>query len=403
MMTDAVVQVPAAGLKRPPPRRLAFARMGPRALLVQGSLLLALAALFGFIASNVVANIARLNVHTGFGFLARPAGFDIAQHLIEYSERSSYLVAFVAATLNTVVLAAICAALATALGFVIGLARLSTNRLVAAVAAAYVELVRNIPLLLQLFYWYFAVLGTLPLPRQSLEFLGVAYLNKRGLYVAAPVAEPGLAPFTVAVAAGIAGWIMLGHFARRHRVDTGEAWSPRWIGPALAFGLPVFAWSWAGAPVSWDIPTLSGFNFRGGAAIIPEFVAMIVGLTIYGAAFIAELVRAGVLSVDKGQSEAGLALGLRRWRVYLQIVVPQALRAIVPPLAGQYIHLLKNSSLGAAIAYPDLMLIFAGTALNQTGQPLEIMGITMATYLMLCLGIAVAANAFNRRVQLVER
>ncbi len=305
--------------------------------------------------------------------------------------------------LNTLLLAGVSSVLATLLGFALGLLRLSANRLAALAALAYVEIVRNVPLLLQLFFWYFAVLGTLPLPRRSLAVFGFAYLNRRGLYLAAPQAAPSFGAFAAALVLGIACWYFLARAGRRRRVESGRASALGWGGAVLALLLPGLVALVAGAPIAWDRPRLAGFNFSGGIVVIPEFVAMAIGMSIFGAAFIAELVRGGVLSVPRGQAEAGLSLGLSRWRVYRQIVLPQALRAILPPLVSQYILILKNSSLGAAIAYPDLMLIFAGTVLNQTGQPLEIMAITMATYLALCLGIAVLGNALNRRVQLVER
>jgi general L-amino acid transport system permease protein len=372
-------------------------------MFVQAALLTGLALLALFIIGNVHANIARLNLRTGFGFLARPAGFAISQRLLDYSEQSSYFRAFLIALGNTLLVTVVSAVPATVLGLLVGLCRLSRNRLLAAVGTLYVETVRNVPLLLQLFVWYFAVLGSLPPPRRSLGFAGVAFLNNRGLLLAAPVPRPGAEAFALATVLGIAGWVLLARAARRRRLASGRASRLRWIAILPAIVLPLLAWGWAGSPVVWERPELLGFNFTGGIAVVPELVAMVAGLSVYSAAFIAELVRGGVLSVHRGQSDAGQALGLSRWRVYRSIVLPQALRAIMPPLAGQYILLLKNSSLGAAIAYPDLMLIFAGTALNQTGQPIEVMTITMATYLVLCLFIAQLFGVANRRVQLVER
>jgi len=364
----------------------------PRALLIQGLVLAGLVAFVAYIASNVVANVARLNVHTGFQFLSRPSGMSIPQHLIAYSDASPYIDAFLVALLNTIVLAVVAILLATPVGFLAGFARLSGNRLVRAVAAGYVDIVRNVPLLLQILFWYFAVLSPLPAPRQSLNFLGIAFLNKRGFYLPAPVAEPAAWAFGIACLLGIAGWIVLARLKK-----------PHWMGAGLLVALiagTVLLW---GEPFHWDLPALTGFNFRGGMVVIPEFTAMALALAIYNGAYIAEHVRGGLLSVHPGQREAGLALGLSRWRVATKIVVPQAMRAIVPPLGGQYIQLLKASSLGAAIAYPDLMLVFAGTALNQTGQPLEIMMMTMASYLLLCFGIAGLVNLANRYVRIVER
>jgi general L-amino acid transport system permease protein len=365
---------------------LAEARRFGGAFFLQSVLVLLLAALVAFIVRNVVANAARLDLHVGFDFLARPAGFEIAMHPIAYSAQSTYGAAFLVGVLNTLMVAAASSVVATVLGFAIGLLRLSTNRLASFAAASYVDIVRNIPLLLQLFFWYFAVLGTLPQPRQSLDFFGLAYLNRRGLYLASLVPEPGLAACAASLALGIAAWM----FLRR-----------RWLAPAALVALPAIALLAAGPPFSLETPHLAGFNFQGGILVIPEFLAMILGLSIFGAAFIAEIVRGGVLAVPYGQTEAALALGLGRWQINRHIVIPQALRIIVPPLVTQYILILKNSSLGAAIAYPELMLV-TGTVLNQTGQPIDVMAITMAIYLALCLGIAAAGNALNRRIQLLD-
>ncbi len=361
------------------------------------------AAFLGFLASNVIANVARLNLHLGFAFLSRDAGFEIAQAAIPYDENSTYLTAFFVALINTVLLAAVSIACGTVLGFAVALARLSSNPLLAGLAQAYTELVRNVPLLLQLFFWYFAVLAPLPSPRQSLSILGLVFLNNRGLSIPSPVMAAGFVPVLLAAIVAVIAAAVLFRRAHRRRVASGRA-APglRLLGIGCLF-LPAIAVAFAGAPVTWDLPHLAGFNVNGGLAIIPEFVAMAVGMTVYGSAFIAELVRGGIGAVSRGQTEAGRALGLSTWRIYRSIVLPQALRFILPPLIGQYVSLLKNSSLASAIGYPDLMLIFAGTALNQTGQPLEIMAMTMASYLLLCLLIAAAGNALNRRLRLVER
>jgi len=381
-------------------RRASRDRASTRAFFLQFGLLLVLAIFAAFIVHNVIVNVARLSIHMGFGFLARPAGFEIAMHLVDYSAQSTYAAALLVGVLNTLLVAATSCVIATVLGFVIGLLRLSSNRLASFAALSYVEIVRNVPLLLQLFFWYFAVLGTLPPPRQSLSILGLAYLNRRGLYVAAPRPEAGAWSFAAVLALGIAAWILCGLIARRQRL-AGEPSRLRWLGPASFAAALLLALFIAGFPFSLDIPQFSGFNFQGGSLVIPEFLAMIIGMSVFGAAFIAELVRGGVLAVPRGQTEAALALGLKRWPVYAHIVLPQAMRIILPPLVSQYILILKNSSLGAAIAYPELMLV-SDTVLNQTGQPIDIMAITMAIYLALCLGIAAAGNALNRRIQRVH-
>ena len=390
-----------------PPRRSRFALPRGsaqwRSFLIQLVVLIAIIAFFAWIARNVVANIARLNINTGFSFLARPAGFEIAQKLIDIGESATYFDVFLIALLNTVVLTAIAIVFATVLGFVIGLARLSSNQLVSGVAAAYVEIVRNVPLLLQLFYWYFAVLRPLPNPRQSLNFFDIAFLNKRGLFLPYPVFQPGFALLAWTVLAMLALGIVLAWLNGRHRQRTGSALhSLRVIVPLLL--LPPLAVAWlTGFPLAWDVPALAGFNFAGGMTMIPEFVAMAIALSLYGTAYIAEIVRSGIRAVPAGQIDAARAVGLKRGAINRFIVIPQALRVMLPPLGTQYIVLLKNSSLAAAIAYPDLMLVFAGTVLNQTGQPLEVMVVTMASYVLIGLVIGSVINLLNRRVQLVER
>ena len=316
---------------------------------------------------------------------------------------ATYFDVFLIALINTVVLTAVAIFFATILGFVIGLARLSSNQLVAGVAAAYVEIIRNIPLLLQLFYWYFAVLRPLPNPRQSVNFFDIAFINKRGLYLPYPVFEPGFGALIATILLMIVAATGLAWMNARHRARTGTSLhSVRAIALLLLAPPVIVAWL-TGFPLSWDVPHLAGFNFSGGMAVIPEFVAMALALSLYGAAYIAEIVRSGIRAVPAGQIDAGRAIGLRPGPISRMIVIPQALRVILPPLGTQYIVLLKNSSLAAAIAYPDLMLVFAGTVLNQTGQPLEVMLVTMASYVLIGLVIGAAINLLNRRVQLVER
>jgi general L-amino acid transport system permease protein len=374
-----------------------------RAFAIQAAVLVLLAAFVAWVAANVIDNIARLNINTGLSFLARPAGFEISQKLVNFGESATYFDVFIISLLNTLVLTAVAILFATILGFIIGLARLSRNPLVAGVAAGYVEIVRNIPLLLQLFYWYFAVLRPLPNPRQSIGFFGVAFLNKRGLYLPYPVFEPGFGALALTTLAMAAIGLALLWLNRRHRIRTGTGLHSLRLFALLLF-LPPLLVAWlTGFPRSWDVPALAGFNFKGGMTVIPEFVAMAIALSLYGASYIAEIVRAGVRAVASGQIDAAHALGLRRGAINRMIVIPQALRVILPPLGTQYIVLLKNSSLAAAIAYPDLMLVFAGTVLNQTGQPLEVMIVTMASYALVGLAIGGTINLLNRRVQLVER
>jgi general L-amino acid transport system permease protein len=389
----------------PPPQPGVLARLkasGPHSLAIQVIVLLALAGSIAFVVGNVVGNVARLNLNVGFAFLSRPAGFEIAQSLIDYPHNATYFRAFLAAFLNTALMAVVSIVFATVLGFLVSMARLGSNPLLSLLAQFYIETVRNVPLLLQLFFWYFAVLGHLPAPRQSLSAYGMFFLNNRGLFFPSPVAQASFPAFAAIASVLIGAAIIAFILARRFRIRTGLTSRIRWSVGLGCLAVPVVMFI-ASDPLGWSIPKLSGFNIGGGVSVIPEFVALAIGMSIYGSAFIAELIRGGVETVGRGQTEAGLSLGLSRWRVYSKIVIPQALRAIVPPLTGQYITLLKNTSLASAIGYPDLMLIFAGTALNQTGQPLEIMGITMASYLLLCLATATIGNIVNRRMQLVER
>ncbi len=364
----------------------------------QAAVLAAVGVVAWLAAANLAANLARLGVNTGFGFLTRPAGFAISQHLIDYSESSTYLRALEVAILNTLLLAAVSIALATPLGFALGLARRSSNGLLGALAVGYVELLRNLPLLLQLFFWYFAVLRALPAPRASLSVLGAAFLNVRGLILPRPLAAAGLDVVLAALAVGVALAFAAAHWSHRRRVQSGEGPTPWIVVPALLVVPPFLAAVVAGPPIHWELPQLRGFNFAGGLVVQPEFVAMALALSLYSAAYIGEIVRAGVDAVSRGQIEAARALGLRSTTINAKIVVPQALRVIVPPLGNEYLRLFRNTTLAAAIGYPDLTLIFAGTAVNQTAQPVEVMLIVCACYLAINLAVSAAINAYNRRI-----
>ena len=364
----------------------------------QAAALAAVALVAWLAATNLSVNLARLGINTGFGFLGRPAGFAISQRLVDYSEASTYLRALEVAVLNTLLLAAVSIALATPLGFALGLARRSTNGLLSALAQGYVELLRNLPLLLQLFFWYFAVLRALPAPRASLSILGAAFLNVRGLILPRPLAAPGFAIVLVALALGSGLAVAAAVWIRRRHAQSGEAPVPWLAVPALLVVPPLLAGAVAGPPIRWELPELRGFNFAGGLVVQPEFVAMALALSLYSAAYIAEIVRAGIDAVSRGQVEAARALGLRSGTINAKIVVPQALRVIVPPLGNEYLRLFRNTTLAAAIGYPDLTLIFAGTAVNQTAQPVEVMLIVCACYLAINLAVSAAINAYNRRI-----
>ena len=364
-------------------------------------LLIALAA--AAVVRNVTENLARNRITSGFGFLDQTAGFDISQTLIDYSvQTSTYGRAFWVGLLNTLLIAGLGIVLATVWGFVIGIARLSRNCLVANVARGYVELIRNIPLLLQLLFWYNAVLKALPEMRESIV-LGGAVLNNRGLFLPQPNFGPGTGLVALAFVIGIASALGLRLAAKRRLERTGQTIPVFGSSLALVIGLPVIAFLLAGAEVRLIHPELGRFNVRGGVEILPEFGALLFGLVVYTAAFIAEVVRAGLLSVSRGQTEAAAALGLRRRQILNLIVIPQAKRVIIPPLTNQYLNLTKNSSLAVAIGYPDFVQIFTGTVLNQTGQAVEVVVITLAVYLALSLTTSAAMNWYNARVAYVGR
>jgi general L-amino acid transport system permease protein len=360
-------------------------------------LLIALAA--AAVVRNVTENLARNRITSGFGFLDQTAGFDISQTLIDYSvQTSTYGRAFWVGLLNTLLIAGLGIVLATVWGFVIGIARLSRNWLVANVARGYVELIRNIPLLLQLLFWYNAVLKALPEMRESIVF-GGAVLNNRGLFLPQPNFGPGTGLVALAFVIGIASALGLRLAAKRRLERTGQTIPVFGSSLALVIGLPVIAFLLACAEVRLVHPELGRFNVRGGVEILPELF----GLVVYTAAFIAEVVRAGLLSVSRGQTEAAAALGLRRRQILNLIVIPQAKRVIIPPLTNQYLNLTKNSSLAVAIGYPDFVQIFTGTVLNQTGQAVEVVVITLAVYLALSLTTSAAMNWYNARVAYVGR
>lgn len=373
-----------------------------RAMLFQILLVLVLGTFVWFIGSNTLSNLEQRGITTGFGFLNQEAGFGIPLSLIEYAETSSYGRTFFVGLLNTVLVSVLGIIAATILGFILGVARLSDNWLIAKLSALYIETFRNIPLLLQIFFWYFAVLRSLPSPRQSIEFLG-SYLNIRGLSMPAPVAEPGFHFVWIALGVAIVASWLVTKWAHKRQDETGQIFPTPWVVTGLIIGLPLLAFLVTGAPLSLDHPELRGFNFRGGMTIIPEFVALWLALTIYTAAFIAETVRGGILAVPHGQIEAASALGLPKTRTLRLIVIPQAMRVIIPPLTSQYLNLTKNSSLATAIGYPDLVSVFAGTTLNQTGQAIEIISMTMAVYLTLSILTSLFMNWYNKRVALIER
>jgi general L-amino acid transport system permease protein len=390
---------------RPPPPQFAFrlkralgGRAGWAGFIFQILFVAALAWIAYEIVANTRANLEAQRITSGFGFLNNTAGFDVSQSLIPYSGSDTYTRVFFVGLLNTLLVAVIGIFFATVIGFIVALGRLSPNWLLSRISGAYVEGIRNLPLLFQILFWYLAVLAALPNPRQSVSLFGVFFLNNRGLVVPKPVADPGLEPFALAVLVGIVASLLLRRYARRQLFDSGRRitiW-PYVLG--LLIGLPLVTALIFGAPVSFEIPELKGFNFSGGSRLIPEFVALLVALSTYTAAFIAEIVRAGIQSVHKGQMEAGSSLGLSRGATLRLIVVPQALRVILPPLTNQYLNLTKNSSLAVAIGYPDLVSVFAGTTLSQTGQAIEIIAITMGVYLLISLVTSAIMSFYGWRL-----
>jgi general L-amino acid transport system permease protein len=348
-------------------------------------------------------NLETRHIHTGYDFLTRESGFDIAESLIEYTAANTYGRALFVGFLNTLHVAVIGLALATILGIFVGIGTLSRNWLLAKITAGYIHLLRNIPVLLQIILWYTLIINErfLPGPRQAEPLLGM-YLTQRGFYFPVPMTHAGwlagLAGLGLAVLAvwGIARW------AKRRQELTGQQFPVFWAGAAVLFGLPLLAWAAFGAPTELNSPELRGFNIAGGGRITPEFVAVLFGLTVYTSAFIGEIVRAGILSVAKGQTEAARALGLREGVILRKITLPQALRVIIPPLTSQYLNLTKNSSLSVAVGYPDLVNA-AGTAINQTGQAIEGISIIMIVYLSISLATAGLMNWYNKKKQLVER
>jgi general L-amino acid transport system permease protein len=386
-----------------PPRIAIYNRPKIRAVFYQ-FVLLAMVVWLGYeFALNAKANLDALKIASGFGFLDNTAGFAVNQSLIPYNESDTYGRVFLVGLLNTLLVAGIGIVLATILGFFIGIARLSRNWLLARLAEAYVELIRNLPLLFQLLFWYLAVLGTLPGPRQSISLFGEIFLNNRGIIVPAPVAGKGAGAVVAVFAVSVIAIVALKLWARRLQIRTGRHVPLLWISLALLVVPSLVALIATGFPIGFERPELRGFNFVGGIRLLPEFVALVVALTTYTAAFIAEVVRAGLLAVPRGQSEAAFALGLRRGLTLRLIIVPQALRVIVPPLTNQYLNLTKNSSLAVAVGYPDLFAVFAGTTLHQTGQAIEIIAITMAVYLAISLITSALMNWYNAHIRIAER
>jgi general L-amino acid transport system permease protein len=382
--------------------RLSWSDPKFRAVIWQVVILGLIALVVWYLIHNTGVNLATRHIATGFGFLARTAGIPIGESLISYDPAlDTYGRALLIGALNTLKVSVIGVVLATILGTLIGIGRLSKNWLMVKLTGFYVETIRDIPLLLQLLFWY-TILQTLPAPRNAISIGGVVFLSNRGLKPPTLDWEFAHTAALLALLAGAAGTWLWNRHAGQRQAATGERPAVWPVALGLLVALPVAVWAMLGAPWHWDVPALHGFNFQGGGSVSPEYFALLLGLTTYTASYIAEIVRSGIQAVHLGQWEAGGALGLYRGRVLRTIILPQALRVIVPPMTSQYLNLTKNSSLAVAIGYQDLVSV-ANTTLNQTGQSIEGTAVIMAVYLTISLSISLFMNWYNARIALVER
>jgi general L-amino acid transport system permease protein len=382
-------------------RRLSWNDPGVRSVVYQVIALCAVGAVVWFLVQNTMHNLSVRNIASGFDFLNREAGFAIGESLIEYGPANDYRRALTVGLLNTLRVAVVGIIFATLLGTLIGIARLSKNWLIRKIASVYVEVMRNIPLLLQLFFWYAIISETMPGPRQALKPLPGVFISNRGVKIPWLQGD-GLTWLLWGTLLAIVLMTVLSRWARKRQEKTGQIF-PIWrVSAVLLFLVPVLVWLFSGTSLSIDVPELKGFNFVGGITLSPEFAALIIGLVIYTSAFIAEVVRSGIQSVNYGQWEAAGAIGLKNSLALRLVVLPQALRVIIPPMTSQYLNITKNSSLAVAIGYPDIVSV-VNTTLNQTGQAIEGIMIIMAAYLTVSLSISVFMNWYNTRIALVER
>ena len=374
-----------------------------RAVLLQIFVIAAVFGAFGWLISNLVTNFAALNKNFGLDFLLQPAGYDINQRLIEYTNRSTHIRAAFVGLLNTALVAVVGIILATILGVILGIIRLSNNWLARNVTYWYIEFSRNVPILLHILLWHGIIINTMPHPKKAISVGEFLFVTNRGLYVPKPIAEVGISALYLAIIAAFAFMFFFARYAKKLQAETGRQLPVFMVNIGVLIGLPILAFLASGSPMSLEFPALKGFNFRGGMHLMPEFVALTFALAIYTAAFIAEIVRAGILAIHKGQKEAAEALGLRPGRVMSLVILPQARRVIIPPLTSQYLNLTKNSSLAIAIGYMDLVATLGGITLNQTGREIETMLLVMGIYLIISLSISVAMNWYNSSVRLVDR
>lgn len=375
-----------------------------RGVAIQILVVLAFFLTVSWLIGNVVANFAALNKTFGFEFLwTLPSNYDINQSLIDYNNQDTHLRASVVGLLNTFLVAVIGILFATIMGFILGALRLSNNWLVSRLVYAYIEVTRNIPLLLHILFWHGVIINTMPRPRQALDIGDTFFFTNRGIFSPKPIFEAGAGIVSVAFLLSVIAAIFIHRYAKKQQEETGQQLPALRIGLAVIVVVTGVAYLASGSPISLEIPKLAGFNFQGGVSLIPEFIALTWALSIYTSAFIAETVRSGILAVHKGQTEAAESLGLRHKRVLSLVVVPQAMRVIIPPLTSQYLNLIKNSSLAIAIGYMDLVATLGGITLNQTGREMEAMILVMLIYLSISLSISAFMNWYNKRVRLVER
>jgi len=373
-----------------------------RAIIYQIAVLGMVGLLAYYLISNTLINLQKQSIATGFGFLQKESSFEIGESLIPYSAANSYLRALVVGALNTLKVAFIGIVTTVILGAIIGIARLSSNWLVSKLAAIYIEVMQDIPILLQLFFWYAIFYETLPSPRQAVSPINGLFLCNRGIAFTVPESHPAHKYMVLTLIVGCVVVYLLRRWTKRRQETTGRAFPIFRASLGIITGFPLITWLAFGSPMEMDVPKLAGFNFEGGLTISPEFIALLLGLVLYTAAFVAEAVRAGIQSVSKGQREAAMAIGLKPGQVLNLVILPQALRVIIPPLTSQMLNLTKNSSLAVAIGYPDFVSV-ANTTINQTGQSIEGVALIMAVYLFFSLSTSAFMNWYNKKVKLVER
>jgi general L-amino acid transport system permease protein len=375
---------------------------GKRSIVYQIASLCIVGMLSYYLISNTLANLERQSIATGFSFMDREASFEIGETLISYSAADTYGRALLVGALNTLLVSFVGIVLTVLLGTLIGVARLSSNWLLSKLAAIYIEVFQNIPILLQLFFWYVFFYEMLPSPRQAISLFEGVFLCNRGLIFPIPTPHQAFAYMAAAVLIALVLIFFIRRWARKRQAQTGQYFPTIKASIGLVVGLPLLAWWLGGAPTQMSIPELKGFNFQGGVSVSPEFTALLLGLVLYTAAFVAEVVRAGIQSVSAGQTEAAMAIGLQSGQVLNLVILPQALRVIIPPLTSQMLNLTKNSSLAVAIGYPDFVSV-AGTTINQTGQAIEGVMLIMAVYLIFSLSTSAFMNWYNKKMKLVER